>query len=69
MLLALDIVGLHSASISQRAFSLAEQFQHKKAYDSHYLAAAELHQADLVTRDRGLRHAAAQIGVPVRFLA
>ena len=40
-----------------------------KAYDMQYLAVAELTQSTLVTRDRGLRHAAMQIGVPVRFLA
>jgi predicted nucleic acid-binding protein len=52
-----------------RALDLAHQFRHRRAYDMQYLAVAELARAELITRDRGLRHAAAQIGVPVRFLA
>jgi predicted nucleic acid-binding protein len=52
-----------------RAINLAARFQHKKAYDMQYLAVAELTASTLVTRDRGLRHAAAQVGVSVRFLA
>ena len=51
-----------------RAFELAARFQHKKAYDMQYLAVAELTNSTLITRDRGLRHAATQVGVPVRFL-
>jgi predicted nucleic acid-binding protein len=51
-----------------RALDLARRFQHKKAYDMQYLAVAELTRSQLVTRDRGLRHAAEAIGVPVRLL-
>jgi predicted nucleic acid-binding protein len=51
-----------------RALDLAHRFQHRKAYDMQYLAVAEMEGADLVTTDRGLRHAAQEIGVPVRFL-
>ena len=67
--LALNITGVHSPALSRRAFELAVRFQHRKAYDDHYLAAAEATGSTIVTRDRGLRHAATQIGVPVRFLA
>jgi predicted nucleic acid-binding protein len=66
--LRLEIVAVQSREISRRAYELATLFQHKKAYDDHYLAAAEATGSILVTRDRGLRHAANQIGVPVRFL-
>jgi len=67
--LGLNIVALHSQTISRRAYELAVRFQHKKAYDDHYVAAAEASRSIMITRDRGLRHAATQIGVPVRFLA
>ena len=52
-----------------RAFDLAATFQHKKAYDMQYLAVAEITGSTLVTRDRGMRHAANQNAVPVRFRA
>jgi predicted nucleic acid-binding protein len=52
-----------------RALELARQFQHRRAYDMQHLACAELADAELVTLDRGLSHAADRIGVPVRFLA
>lgn len=69
LFLSLNIVALHSPQISRRAYELAVRFQHKKAYEDHYLAAAEAPGSIIVTRDRGMRHAATQIGVPVRFLA
>lgn len=53
----------------ERALDLAGRFQHKKAYDMQYLAVAEMTDSELVTMDRGMRHAATQLGVPVRFLA
>ena len=68
LFLSLNIVALHSPAISRRAYDLAARFQHKKAYDDHYVAAAEASGSIMVTRDPGLRHAATQIGVPVRFL-
>ena len=51
-----------------RAFELARRFQHRKAYDMHYLAVAEMEGAELLTVDRGLRHAANEVGVPARLL-
>ena len=50
------------------ALRLASRFRHRNAYDMQYLAVAELSEAELVTLDRGLRHAADEIGIPVRFL-
>jgi predicted nucleic acid-binding protein len=68
-LIALPLVNIDAAVQNRRALDLSRQFQHKKAYDMQYLAVAEVTRSDLVTMDRGLRHAAMQIGVPVRFLA
>ena len=47
-----------------RAFDLANRFQHKKAYDMQHLAVAELTNSTLITRDRGLRHAATRSASP-----
>jgi len=51
-----------------RSFDLAARFQHQKAYDMQFVAVAEAEGATIVTNDRGMRHAATQVGVPVRFL-
>jgi predicted nucleic acid-binding protein len=51
----------------RRAIELAEQFQHRKAYDMQHLAVAESERAALVTFDRGLTHAAREIGVPLFY--
>jgi predicted nucleic acid-binding protein len=51
-----------------RSLDLAQRFQRRKAYDMQYLAVAEMTGSEIVTRDRGLRHAAEAIGVPVRLL-
>ena len=67
-MLQLPLRLVDTASQFQRAFELAERFHHRKSYDMQYFAVAELAQAEIVTLDRGLRHAAADIGVPVRFL-
>ena len=68
-LISLPLVLIDSAAQFERALDLSRRFQHKKAYDMQYLAVAELTDSNLVTMDRGLRHAANQTGVPVRFLA
>lgn len=51
-----------------RSFDLATRFQHRKAYDTQFVAVAEAEGATIVTSDRGMRHAAEAAGVPVRFL-
>ncbi len=51
-----------------RAIELARQFQHRRAYDMQHLAVAEMERAELATFDRGLRHAARELGVPVASL-
>ena len=67
-LLVLPLTAVQSAQQFSRALELAERFAHRHAYDMQYLAAAQLSDAEIVTMDRGLRHAATEIGVPVRFL-
>jgi predicted nucleic acid-binding protein len=67
--LAMPIRTAVSVQQFPRSFDLATQFQSRKAYDMQFIAVAELESATIVTLDRGMRHAAAQIGVPVRFLA
>ena len=68
-LITLPLVLINSAAQFERGLELSRRFQHKKAYDMQYLAVAELTGSNLVTMDRGMRHAATQIGVPVRFLS
>jgi predicted nucleic acid-binding protein len=68
-LIALPLTVIDSLGQFPRANDLAHQFQHRKAYDMQYLAVAEIAEAELVTADRGLRHAAEAIGVQTRFLA
>ena len=66
-----DLVLRVNTSVQQfsRALDLAERFRHAKAYDAQYLAVAEMENAELVTIDQSLRHAAKEIGVAVRWLA
>ena len=51
-----------------RSFDLAARFQHQKAYDMQFVVVAEAGSAKVVTNDRGMRHAAEAVGVPVRLL-
>ena len=67
VLMDLQLRIVDSKSYYVRAFELARQFQHRKAYDMQHLAVAESEEAALVTFDRGLRHAAREIGVPLFF--
>ena len=66
--LAMPIRTILNPEQFSRSFDLATQFQHQKTYDMQFIAVAEAEGATIVTGDRGLRHAATQIGVPVRFL-
>jgi predicted nucleic acid-binding protein len=67
-LIELPVRVVSSPQQFSRALDLAARFQHKKAYDMQYLAVAELERAELMTIDRGLRHAAHEVGVPVQYL-
>jgi len=66
--LAMPIRTIVNPEQFSRSFDLATQFQHQKAYDMQFLAVAEAEGATIVTSDRGMRHAAQAVGVPVRFL-
>jgi predicted nucleic acid-binding protein len=46
-----------------RAFEIARLLGTAKAYDALYLAAAEISDAELLTVDRGMHKAAAQLGI------
>jgi predicted nucleic acid-binding protein len=65
--LGLPLQVIESTNQYIRALELARQFQHRKAYDMQHLAVAESEEATLVTFDRGLRHAAREIGIPSFF--
>ena len=67
LLLSLPLRIIDSKSQYVRSLELARQFQHRKAYDMQHLAVAESERAALVTFDRGLTHAAREIGVPLFF--
>ncbi|HEU0075202.1 MAG TPA: type II toxin-antitoxin system VapC family toxin, partial [Dehalococcoidia bacterium] len=45
------------------AFDFAARFRHRRAYDMQYLAVAARQDAELVTMDGGMRHAAENAGV------
>lgn len=65
ILLSLPVRIVDSRVQYSRAFELARRFQHRKAYDMQHLAVAEIENAELATLDRGLRHAAREMGVPL----
>ena len=48
---------LHPDGLHQRAWELAKQFNHPQAYDSHYLALAEILDLELWTGDERLYNA------------
>ena len=68
-LLALPVRVFQVGTQFRRAIELAARFSRAKAYDMQYLAVAEIEDAELLTLDRGLFEAAAQLGVPVRLLS
>jgi predicted nucleic acid-binding protein len=51
-----------------RATELAARFRLAKAYDTQYLAVAQLAGVELVTIDGGMRQRAVELRVPYRFL-
>ncbi len=67
-MLRLPLQLVDSSSQFLRAFNLALRFGHRKAHDMQYLAVAELVEAEIVTLDRGIRYAAEDLGISVRFL-
>ena len=51
-----------------RAVELADRFRLSKAYDTQYLAVAELASAERLTIDSGMRQRAVELNLPHRFL-
>jgi len=54
LFLRLGIRRVDSVTLYRRAFELATRFGHARAYDAHYLAAAEAEGCELWTSDRPL---------------
>lgn len=54
LFLRLGIRRIDNFTLYQRAFELATRFGHARAYDAHYLAAAEQEGCELWTADRPL---------------
>jgi len=55
-------------SVYLRAFDIARLLRTSKAYDALYLGVAEIEDAELLTVDRGMSDAAAQLGIPATFV-
>ena len=51
-----------------RAFDLAARFQLRRAYDTQYLAAAEMGKCGLLTVDRSLYRQALELGIGAELL-
>jgi predicted nucleic acid-binding protein len=56
-------------SLYIRAFDLAARFQLRRAYDTQYLAAAEIEKSGLLTVDRSLYQQALELGIGAELLA
>ena len=54
LFLRLGIRRIDNVTLYRRAFELATRFGHARAYDAHYMAAAEQEACDLWTADRPL---------------
>jgi len=56
-------------SLYTRALDLAARFQLRRAYDTQYLAAAEIEKSGLLTVDRALYQQALELGIKAELLA
>jgi predicted nucleic acid-binding protein len=56
-------------SLYTRALDLAAHFQLRRAYDTQYLAAAEIEKSGLLTVDRALYQQAVELGIKAELLA
>lgn len=63
-LLQFPIRLLNRPEIYQRAFEIAHQLDQNKAYDSLYLAAAELEGGELLTLDGDMHRGAQRLSIP-----
>ncbi len=55
-------------SVYVRALDLATRFQQRRAYDTQYLAAAEIERCELLTLDRSMYQRAVELGIRAELL-
>ena len=68
-LIELPVTLVMDHSLYIRAFDLAARFQLRRAYDTQYLAAAEIEKCGLLTVDRSLYQQALELGIGAELLA
>jgi predicted nucleic acid-binding protein len=68
-LVELPITMVMEHSLYTRALDLAARFQLRRAYDTQYLAAAEIEKCGLLTVDRSLYQQALELGIGAELLA
>ena len=67
-LLELPVTLVTDRSIYGRALELATRFQLRRAYDTQYLAAAEIERCELLTVDRALYLHSLELGIGAELL-
>jgi predicted nucleic acid-binding protein len=67
-LLELPVTLVTNRSIYKRAVELATRFQLRRAYDTQYLAAAEIERCELLTVDRALYLHSLELGISAELL-
>jgi predicted nucleic acid-binding protein len=68
-LVELPVTLVMDRSLYTRALDLAALFQLRRAYDTQYLAAAEMENCELLTVDRSLYQQALQLGIRAELLS
>jgi len=68
-LVDLPVTLVMNRSIYGRALDLATRFQLRRAYDTQYLAAAEIERCELLTVDRGMYQHALEVGIRAELLS
>lgn len=68
-LFRIPIAVSHSQSVYERALELAERLGQSRAYDSQYMAVADLDGCALFTLDQGLYNSAQRMGITARLIA
>jgi len=67
-LVDLPVTLVTDRSIYGRALELAARFQLRRAYDTQYLAAAEIERSELLTVDRAMYQHALELGISAELL-
>ena len=67
-LVELPVTLVMNRSIYGRALDLATRFQLRRAYDTQYLAAAEIERSELLTVDRAMYQHALELGIGAELL-